>query len=884
MKDKQDLSSEFVGRETDLQYLIDAWIKTKNGQPQFEVILADSGFGKTRLIQEFYAWLSQNEDPKGLEGYWPDNLGRNGKSLEINPELNEYECKGEIPWLWWGLRWHDTLGRRNATPSSLNNYFDKLLRHVGSILDRREEKQLKTQAILSAAAVLLDFIPGGGLLLSASDAWEQVGLYKKLKEQNARMSGAKLQQEEQDRPVEVCIDLLRTILDEDNTEQSVFPVIIILDDAQWMDVQTKRLLIEILPMAKRNNWPLLIIATHWEKEWQLAFINKDDKQSGRNQEDQSLLPRLTKDWRAEVLADKWVPYSLGKLQTSDLIPIVTKFLPGLTEQQIIQITEKVDGNPLYLDDVIIYLSQNSRLYFNNKDIRESLSERGEAALTKIIHGDHMKLIRDRFDNFSQELRLLLSHASFQGIRFIDELMIDVSISLRDFDSPEVAKTELSLAQLPETVINRTAPLITEFRQRAFYELALEKMKEEDTEKYQTNFIRVVLEWQKKYRFRSMEETDRASLYEAIYNLEGNGHNLDTDQRLEYLKIISDLGLYYGKIANYPKALELANEVLYIRQEILDNGHPDIAESYNDLGAVYMALGQYETAVECYQQALARDIETFGEDHRKITSRRTVLGRAYEAFGQYAVAICYYQQALVSVLNRYGEDHPSVAFQRAILGRGYEALGQYETAIECYQQSLLVTLNRYGEDHPFVASRRSDLGGGYEALGQYEKAIDCYQQALAIDIKKYGEDHPIVTWSLSDLGGGYEASGQHEKAIEYYQQALVSNIKTYGEGHPDVSRAREAIGGAYKSLGHYEKAIKLYQQSLTSDLKAYGEIHPSVAGVRNNLGEAYYSLGQHEKAIEQYQQALHVQQQTLDSSHPDIAKSQDNYAISLREHE
>ena len=124
MKDINKLCSEFVGRETDLQHLVDAWKKAKEGQPQFEVILADSGFGKTRLIQEFYTWLSQNEDPKGIEGYWPDYLGKNGKSLEINPDFSEYKRKGKIPWLWWGLRWHDTFGTRNHTPSSLNDYFD----------------------------------------------------------------------------------------------------------------------------------------------------------------------------------------------------------------------------------------------------------------------------------------------------------------------------------------------------------------------------------------------------------------------------------------------------------------------------------------------------------------------------------------------------------------------------------------------------------------------------------------------------------------------------------------------------------------------------------------------------------------------------------------
>ncbi len=103
--------TEFVGRDVDLHYLINAWKKAKAGQPQLEVILADSGMGKTRLIQEFYHWLSQNEDTRD---YWPVHLSSDGNPLDINPNQCTDNGKGDIPWLWWGMRWHDTLMYSNS--------------------------------------------------------------------------------------------------------------------------------------------------------------------------------------------------------------------------------------------------------------------------------------------------------------------------------------------------------------------------------------------------------------------------------------------------------------------------------------------------------------------------------------------------------------------------------------------------------------------------------------------------------------------------------------------------------------------------------------------------------------------------------------------------
>jgi ATP-dependent Clp protease ATP-binding subunit ClpA len=65
---------EFVGREHELKVLMQAWTKTKQNDPQLVVLLADSGYGKTRLVHEFYHELSCNEDSTD---YWPDYLGSN---------------------------------------------------------------------------------------------------------------------------------------------------------------------------------------------------------------------------------------------------------------------------------------------------------------------------------------------------------------------------------------------------------------------------------------------------------------------------------------------------------------------------------------------------------------------------------------------------------------------------------------------------------------------------------------------------------------------------------------------------------------------------------------------------------------------------------------
>ena len=100
----------FVSREKELAWLQDAWREAKAGRPQFLVLLGESGLGKTRLVQEFYRWLSREADPGTPacpEGYWPDAFATEARSLDVNPEFPAGRAgpTPPIPWLWWGLRW-----------------------------------------------------------------------------------------------------------------------------------------------------------------------------------------------------------------------------------------------------------------------------------------------------------------------------------------------------------------------------------------------------------------------------------------------------------------------------------------------------------------------------------------------------------------------------------------------------------------------------------------------------------------------------------------------------------------------------------------------------------------------------------------------------------
>jgi AAA ATPase domain len=173
----------FVARGEEMAWLQAAWREVKAGRPRFLVLLADSGLGKTRLVQEFYRWLSRAEDPgtpECAEGYWPDAFTSETGSLDVNPAFPKDRTGPvpPIPWLWWGLRWVMP-ERRNevANGCALIDFRADLEPHIRPILAARRLQEVRREAgwkIVSVLGQAIAQLSPLGWVTAARDAWAVV--------------------------------------------------------------------------------------------------------------------------------------------------------------------------------------------------------------------------------------------------------------------------------------------------------------------------------------------------------------------------------------------------------------------------------------------------------------------------------------------------------------------------------------------------------------------------------------------------------------------------------------------------------------------------------------------------------------------------------------
>ena len=92
----------FFGREKELATLRQLWdqatTKDANGAyggTRMAMILAETGYGKTRLIQALYQQLTNDPlwDPAEVN-YWPDAFQEVSNQLRVNPDMAKHSPKG----------------------------------------------------------------------------------------------------------------------------------------------------------------------------------------------------------------------------------------------------------------------------------------------------------------------------------------------------------------------------------------------------------------------------------------------------------------------------------------------------------------------------------------------------------------------------------------------------------------------------------------------------------------------------------------------------------------------------------------------------------------------------------------------------------------------
>jgi tetratricopeptide (TPR) repeat protein len=894
----------FVSRDDELAWLQAAWREAKAGRPHFRVLLGESGLGKTRLVQEFYRWLSREEDPgtpTHPEGYWPDAFTGEAGSLHVNPRFPA-ERTGPmppIPWLWWGLRWVMP-ERRNevANGCALIDHRADLEPHIQPILAARRLQEVHRDAgwkVVSVLGTVIAQLSPLGWLTAARDAWSIVTESRLLEREllQARDTSPAAAAETNRRELESqVLDTFRLILDPANKQAPTVPVVLILDDAQWADPVTLRFVARLLGAARTENWSLLVIATHWEAEWKADI--RDVSASLENLTQLADLTRLL-DLGAAWDGVKVIP------PVADLSAIVAAALPGVTQPQRDLVLVRAGGNPLLLEEILQFLIRSPQL-FEGRNTAAALTRTAERKISEEKFDRH-RLVTDRFYHLEEHVRRALGWSSAQGMRFLTSITEAIGQHVAPgYDLGEL-RPALETAEDPHSLIQLFRDQgrfnLGEFRQAVFQHVAREQLAFDESEAAAVDqaLREFLIDWLR----RDPEDRDADGL-EPVERRDALAMAL----RLFSPDQPETRGAWttaMAQLADLHASEYLWRQAHRVAQDLADAA--PAGWSLEELAvrwqlATIALLYQMDDLERAHRLAASLVANLSPQGARKRSAEELVgyvfgllfLGDVQHALGALEPALATYQRGLEireRLLEENGEAPVklrglSLSLRR--IGDVQLMLGQREPALASHRRNLEICerlVSEFGETPEILldlSAACGSIGDVQLELGQRQHALASYRRGLETCerlVSEYGETWEALlnrSVALTKVGNVQRLSGALPAALTSYRDSLAiceRLVSEYGEVPGALRRLRVVlndVGDVQFLMGALAPASASYRRSLELDerlLTEYGETPDALRGLSltlNRVGDVQCSLGQHQPALASYQRSLEISERFL----------------------
>lgn len=317
-------------------------------------------------------------------------------------------------------------------------------------------------------------------------------------------------------------------------------------------------------------------------------------------------------------------------------------------------------------------------------------------------------------------------------------------------------------------------------------------------------ILLVAEASGSYRLevRSVEKTAPAGRYEVKVG-EMRTATLRDKSRVDAQKAFTDAKSLrnqrtaesmHGAIEKYKHALSIWRDSSDRLME---------AFSLNEMGLIYGDLGEYQKAMDSYTQA--RTIYGQVGDLRSQAGMLSNIGWIYGTLGEYKKAIGFHEQAL-EFYRKVG-DTQNEPLSMSNIGSNYARLGECPKALDIHMQVL--SIRRASNDLAGLAITLNNIANCHQLLGEKQKALDYYGQSLTL-MRSSGNAFYTAT-TLNNIGALYKDLGEHQKALDHYNQALLLR-RNIGDQNGEaatlfhIARLERDLGNLVDARTHIEAAL------------------------------------------------------------------------------
>ncbi|MBN1619279.1 tetratricopeptide repeat protein [candidate division WOR-3 bacterium] len=539
--------------------------------------------------------------------------------------------------------------------------------------------------------------------------------------------------------------------------------------------------------------------------------------------------------------------SLGAINRKDSNIYITQRLKELSgsdknfpQQLIDRITQITEGNPLFMEQILLFLKNKGKLASPDLPIETEFE----------FPSNINSLIISRIDLLKFRLKGLVKAASVLGKDFETRVLARVAETSDISEFLEEGERETIWSPMSLTFYAFLHAMIREcvYRMQLIKDLKLlhKKAGEAIEEMFSAEIEEKYEELSHHFEFAEEEEKHILYLYKSAEKLAS---------RYRY----ADASEYFGKLFNVLLSENLSTENPIGAEQLQDIDRktqmlgPDVKFEKVLINAAEIErfLGNWQKADEYY--CLALDISKKKNDYYMKALAQRNLGRHMLNKGEYSEALKILREAEKYFKENSFEKELSQVF--GDLGFLYASQGDYSSAMNSYEAQRKIC--EKNSDEKGLSQVMLDEGVVYWRQGYIDKAMKAFERQL--EISKKIQDKRLYARAVGNMGLAFAMQGKFENAKKCLEENLEM-VKELGD-RVELSKTYGNLGVLNKDLGNLKEAERLFSLKL-SVAKEIGD-KAEIQQVTANMGLLRMELGDNRIAKRYFLDSLAISKSLKD---------------------
>jgi tetratricopeptide (TPR) repeat protein len=355
--------------------------------------------------------------------------------------------------------------------------------------------------------------------------------------------------------------------------------------------------------------------------------------------------------------------------------------------------------------------------------------------------------------------------------------------------------------------------------------------------------------------------------EILRIVDGNTNNISgmIPMTSLFASTLNNIGRVHFMNGKNDLAIQISNESLRLRRQILGNDHLDVAATVFNLAHTHYEIQEYDTALTYCQEFLRITRPKLSIRHRDVAYVLKCIAHIHHQQKDYLAAIAAYHEALIACDAVFGI-HSEVASICNKLGNLYYTIDKFDSALSMYESGLQIELEVFQPYHLNIAITLCNIAQIHKVKGNLEESLRLYMEVYIIQVASVGACDPIVAVTLSNIGFLQYQCHQYKSAYETYQEVLHIRRTTLGDDNLHVAATLNSMGLVLYKLGELEMALENFMCSYQIRQSALGDSHSDVAVNLRNIGTILLTMGNDEVAMNFYEESLRVERNVLGPDH------------------